>query len=295
MKKSLLVLSMMIAGMSFSFGQFSSCKFAEIEKFKQSGTVAVAISDDEETNKIAQEVMTSYWTASKVTVIKKSELEAYLKSNPENYVLTYLENNSSSIFTITNTQMASTNTSGGNTRTKTVADGLILTKNLKKLRKLKPTDAMVYCFIDDELDAADQKAEFIRQVGSMNSILTFPGLKEDKIGGWKVPTLNQKEIIKSELWIADVDLSKKGEDPAKMKAAYSPFKYKVVTKEEIAKAIIEKKKGVVYASHCEDQSGLYMFIIHNTQDNRPLYFMEGTGGFSPKTFDLIKANKVHGN
>ncbi|OFY86978.1 MAG: hypothetical protein A3F72_02125 [Bacteroidetes bacterium RIFCSPLOWO2_12_FULL_35_15] len=276
-----------------SIAQFTNCKVSEIEKLKQSGTVTVAISDDDATNKSVQEILTSYWTASKFSVIKKSELEAYVKTNPENYVLTYLVDNSSSVFTMTSTQTASAN-KNGRTQTKTVGDGLILTQNLKKIKKLKPTDAMVYCFIDSDLDLISQQAEFIRQVGAINAILTFPNLQDKQIGGWKIPTLNQKEIIKKELWIADTDLNKKGEDEAKMKSAYNPYKYKIVSKEEIAKSILEKRKDIVYIARAEYQAGAYMFIVHNPENNRVLFFLGGTGGFDSKQFEKIKTNKAYG-
>jgi hypothetical protein len=217
-----------------------------------------------------------------------------VKTNPENYILSYITDNEARIFTMTPTQDASTNYNRGKTRSKTVGDGLMLTKNVKKVKKLKPTDAMVYCFLDSDLDMINQEAEFIRQLGAINSILTFPNLQDNQIGGWKIPTNNQKEVITKELWIASEDLNKNGEDAAKMKAAYNPYKYKVVSKEEIAKAIIEKKKDVVYLARTEYQAGAFMFVVHSTDNNRVLFFMGGTGGLDPKDMGKIKNNKQYG-
>ena len=276
--------------------QFTNCKLEEIETLKKSGTVVVAISDDDATNKSVQEAMTFYWTASKFNVIKKSELAAYVKANPENYVLTYLLDNGTHFFNMTTTS-ATANTITNTTTSHTanaIGDGLILTKNVKKIKNLKPTDAMVYCFMDADMGLVSEQAEFIRQVGSINSILTFPKLQENQIGKWKVPTINQKEVITKELWIADADLNKKGEDEAKMAAAYKPYKYKIVTKEEIAKAIIEKRKDIVYLACAEYQTGAFMFLIHNPENNRVLFFLPGTRGFDTKGFEKIKSNKVYG-
>lgn len=294
-KKGLFTVLLLVAMSTLSFAQFTSCKIADIEKLK-GANVMVAISDLDETNKAAEEILKACWTASKFTMIKKSELNAYLKENPDNYVLTYLMDNGSNSFGMTSTTSAGGKTTNTTTmhQTRAVGDGLILTKNLKKLKRLDPGDAMVYCFIDSKLDMIDEKAEFMRQLGAINAILTYPNLQANQIGGWKIPTLNQKEVVKKELWIADEDLNKKGADEAKMKAAYNPYKYKVVTKEEIAKAIIEKRKDIVYLAVVEYQKGLNMFLIHSPEDNRTLFFMGGSYGFDPKALEKIKENKQYG-
>ena len=103
-----------------------------------------------------------------------------------------------------------------------------------------------------------------------------------------------QHLIKKELWIADTDLNKKGEDEAKMKSAYNPYKYKIVSKEEIAKSILEKRKDIVYIARAEYQAGAYMFIVHNPENNRVLFFLGGTGGFDSKQFEKIKTNKAYG-
>lgn len=295
MKKVLLGLIGVVALNAVAFAQFTKFKLEEIEKLKN-GTVVVAISDFDETNKAAAEIMKACWTASKFEMIKKSELNAYLKANPENYVLTYLMDNGSNSFGMTNTTSAGGKTTNTTTmhQTRAVGDGLVLTKNLKKLRRLDPGDAMVYCFIDSKLDMIDEKAEFMRQLGAVNAILTFPNLQQNQVGGWKIATLNQKEVIKKELWISDEDLNKKGADEAKMKSTYNPYKYKIVTKEEIAKAIIEKRKDIVYLAVAEYQAGLNMFLIHSPEDNRVLFFMGGSYGFDPKALEKIKENKQYG-
>ena len=287
------IISIILTSYNFSYAQFTNTKVAELEKLKQEGTLVVAISDDETTNKAAEEIMTSYWKASKYKIIKKSELENYIKANPENYILTYLMNNDVHAFYKSNTQMASQ----GSLRTHEaiIGDGLILTKNMKKIKKLKPTDAMIYSFIDVDMELVDVKAEFTREIGQMNSILMFSGLKDNQIGGWKIPTINQKEVITKELWISDENLNKKGNDEAKMKAAYKPYNYKIVSKQEIAKAIIEKRKDIVYLACTEYVVGAYMFVIHSADDNRALFFMGGSNGFDVKDFEKIKNNKVYGN
>jgi hypothetical protein len=292
-KKSVVIAIVFLLTNTLSFAQFTGCKVADIEALKKSGTLVVAISDDDGSNKATEEIMKSNWTASKFIVIKKAELESYVKKNPENYVLSYIIGNETRVFTMTPSQNASTNI-GGRTKSKTVGDGLMLAKNVKDIKKLKPTDAMIYCFLDFHLDVVSQEAEFIRQIGSINSILVFPNLKDNQIGGWKIPTNNHKDVVTKELWVASEDLNKNGQDTAKMNAAYYPYKYKVVAKEQIAKAIIEKKKDVVYLACTEYQVGAYMFIVHSTDDNRALFFMGGTGGLDPKDMSKIKNNKQYG-
>jgi hypothetical protein len=165
---------------------------------------------------------------------------------------------------------------------------------LKKIKRLKPTDAMLYCFIDPSMQLVSEKAEFMRQVGALNAIISFPNLKDNQIGGWKVPTINQQEVISKELWIADEDLNKKGMDESKMKEAYKPYSYKIVSKEEIVKAINEKRKDIVYLASAEYQTEAFMFIIHSAEDNKALFFMGGTKGFDSKCLEKIKNNKVYG-
>lgn len=276
-----------------SFAQFTNCKVEDINKLK-AGTLTVAISDDDVTNKSVNEIMTAYWTVCKFQVIKRSELDAHVKANPQNYILSYINNNESRIFTMSNTQMASTAGAGTRTRTATIGDGLMLTENVKKVKRLKPTDGMMYTFIDVDMAILDERAEFIRQVGQMNEILMFPNLKDNQIGGWKVPTMDHNEIVKKELWVAQEDLNEKGEEAAKMKAAYNPYKYKVVSKAEIAKAIVEKRKDIVYVACAEYQAGAYTFVVHSAVDNRVLFFMGGTKGFDSKSLEKIKNNKTYG-
>ncbi len=294
MKIRTIVAAVFIGTTSIAFAQFTGAKVAEFEKMKQDGTVIVAISDDEATNKSAGEIMTAYWTVSKFQVIKLSELDAHVKANPQNYILSYIMNNESRTFIMSNTQMASTAGGSTRTRTKTIGDGLMLTKDVKKVKRLKPTDGMMYTFIDVEMAIQDERAEFIRQVGQMNAILAIPGLKDAQIGGWKVPTLDHSGLAKKELWVVDEDLNDNGRDAAKMKAAYNPGKYKVVTKAEVAKAIIEKRKDVVYVASAEYQAGAYMFMVHSSEDNRVLFFMGGTKGFDAKSMEKIKNHKTYG-
>ena len=203
--------------------------------------------------------------------------------------------NSTSTFTMTSTT-ASAGTVTNNTTSHTaraVGDGMIIAKNVKKPSKLKPTDAMFFCYFDAQMDRVSMRAEFIRQIGAINSVCVYPGLTDKQVGGWKIATLDTKEITSKELWITAEDV-KKGADEAKMKAAYNPYKYKIVTKEEIATAIVEKRKGIVYASRGDyDPNGaLYIYLIHSPDDNRVLFFMGGQ--FDHKDFTNIKNNKQYG-
>jgi hypothetical protein len=294
MKINIAGLLVLLFGGLTANAQFTNTKVAELEKFKSGGTVVVAISDDEETNKAAEEVMATYWKASKYKVIKSLELQAYLKANPENYVLTYLLINEEHTFVRAGSMQKSLNDPSRKTYTRRIADGLILAKNVKKVNKLEPVDGMVYTFIDPIMNIVDTKAEFIRQIGSMNAVLMYPNLKDTQIGGWKIPTIDYKEIIDKELWIADVDLNKKGKDEVKMKAAYAPYKYKIVSKEEIVKAITEKRKDVAYVACAEYIAGAFQFIVHASEDDRVLFFMGGTAGFDAKSLEKIKENKTYG-
>jgi hypothetical protein len=294
MKINIAGLIVLLFGGLTANAQFTNTKVAELEKFKSGGTVVVAISDDEATNKAAEEVMATYWKASKYKVVKSLELQTYLKANPENYVLTYLLINEEHTFVRAGSMQKSLNDPNRKTYTKSIGDGLILAKNVKKVNKLEPADGMMYTFIDPIMHIVDPKAEFIRQIGSMNAVLMYPNLKDNQIGAWKIPTLNNKEVIEKELWIADIDINPKGKDEAKLKAAYSPYKYKIVTKEEIAKAVAEKRKDVVYLARPEYEAGAYMFMVHSTDDNRALFFMGGTGGFDAKALEKIKNNKTYG-
>jgi hypothetical protein len=292
-KRSIIAVLLVVTNCLFSYAQFTNTKVKEIEEFKKNGTVVVAISDDENTNKAAEGIMAAYWKAGKYKVIKSSELEGYVKTNPDNYVITYVMNNTPRTFIMSETQMASQANGSTRTRTASIGDGLMLTKNVKKINKLKPTDAMIYCFIDPDMDVANEQAEFIRQIGAINAILTYPDLKDNQIGAWKIPTLDNKKVLEKELWIANEDLNKKGADEAKMKAAYKPHSYKVVSKEEITKAILEKK-DIMYLARAEYQAGAFMFVVHSGLDNSVLFFMGGTGGFDAKALEKIKENKTYG-
>ncbi len=282
-KNILFIILLMSFISSISFAQFTKSKVEEIEKLKQS-TVIVAISDDEAQNKSAQEVMQSYWTASKFNIIKKSELTAYIKANPENYVLTYLIDNATAVHVKDNGKISS--------RTRTVGDGLILIKNLKKLKRLAPTEGMMYVSFAPDIDFINEQAEFSRMIGSMNAILTFPELKDNQINGWKIPTINQKEIITKELWVPNTyaGIELKEADLAKWVKSYAPYKYKKVTNEEIAKAIIDKRKDVVYIANVEYEVGRYLILVHSAEDNRVLFLVGG----GPGTFKNIKENKPYG-
>jgi hypothetical protein len=152
---------------------------------------------------------------------------------------------------------------------------------------------MAYSFIDVDLGAVDATAELTREVGEINAVMIMPNLTDDKIGKWKVPTLSQQEIKGKELWVSESDLNTK-DDQAKMKAAYNPNKFKVVSKEEISKAITEKRKDIVYVAAAEYQAGAYMFIVHSPVDNKALFFMGGTKGFDSKSLEKIKNNKTYG-
>ena len=141
----------------------------------------------------------------------------------------------------------------------------------------------------------NEQAEFIRQIGSINSILTFSNMQASQIGGWKIPTISQKDFIKKELWIADVDQSKKEEEVAKMKEAYQSYKYKIVTKEDIAKAITEKRKDIVYLARAEYKLGVNLFFIQDPENNRVLFFVKGEGRFNSQGLENIKNNKPYQN
>lgn len=277
-----------------SVAQFANCKLADIEALKKSGTVVVAISEDAATNKTVQEVMKEYWTVSKYYVIKRSELNAFVTSNPENYVLTYLSN-----FDVHNFKKDIDETkSSGNGKVvvpmQIIGDCLILAKNLAKIDGLKLTDAMINCYIDYEMQIVNEQAEFTRQIGAINAILNFPMLADSQIGGWKIPTISHNEMIKKELWIANVDLSKK-EDEATMRAAYKPYEFKIVSKEEIAKAILEKRNDIVYLARAEYKVGVNLFMIHQAEENKILFFVKGEGRLDAAGFEKIKSNVPYAN
>ncbi|MDQ3046056.1 MAG: hypothetical protein M3R27_00810 [Bacteroidota bacterium] len=282
MKIRTIAAALFIGTSTFSFAQFTNCKVEDITKLK-AGTLTVALSNDEESTKEIAALVATSWTASKYNVIKKSELEAFVKANPENHILMYLMDNDVQV----------TYKSSGSRRTFQVGDALVLVENAKKIKKLKVTDAMAYSFIDVDLGAADAAAEFKREVGELNAIMIMPNLTDDKIGKWKVPTMSQQEIKGKELWVSESDLNTK-DDLAKMKAAYNPNKFKVVSKDEIAKAITEKRKDIVYLAAVEYQAGAYMFIVHAATDNKALFFMGGTKGFDSKSLEKIKNNKTYG-
>ncbi len=293
-KKSIFTILLMLTTNLLLVAQFSHCKLPEIAEFKKNGILIVAISDDEVTNKTVQEIMTGYWTIGKFNVIKRSELTPYMVANPQNYVLTYLSN-----FDVHNFRKEIDRTkSPGEGKVvvpmQILGDCLILVKNLASIDGLKLTDAMINCYIDYEMQVVNEQAEFTRQVGAINAILNAPVLAESQIGGWKIPTINQSEMIKKELWIADVDLSKK-EEEAMMREAYKPYEFKIVSKEEIAKAILEKRKGIVYLAREEYKLGVNLFLIHQTEDNKILFFVKGEGRLNSEGFEKIKNNAPHAN
>jgi hypothetical protein len=276
-----------------SSAQFTNCSLAAIDTLKKRGTVAVAISDDESTNQTVQEVMATYWAGSKFIVIKKSELATYISANPENYVLTYMFDHDVHNF---NKPPQSKDLGNGREalQMQVIGDCLILVKNLKRANNIKLTDAMINCYIDYEMRIVNERAEFARQIGAISAILSFPDVQENQIGKWKIPTINQNSVISKELWLSDIDVNKKEED-IKMQEAYAPYKYKIVTKQEIAKAITEKRKDVVYLARAEYKLGVNLFFVHSSEDNRILFFTKGEGRFSVVGFGNIKNNQPHGN
>lgn len=293
-KKGIFTTLMILTTSLLSVAQFANCKLPEIAEFKKNGIVVVAISDDEVTNKTVQEIMTGYWTAGKFNVIKRSELPAFMIANPENYVLTYLSNFDVHDFKKVTDQ---TKSSGGGkvvVPMQIIGDCLILAKNLKQIDGIKLTDAMINCYIDYEMQIVNEQAEFTRQIGAINAILNFPVLAQSQIGGWKIPTISHKEMNKKELWIASVDLSKKEEEAA-MRAAYTPYEFKIVSKEEIAKAIIEKRKDIVYLAREEYKVGVNLFMIHQASDNKILFFVKGEGRLDSVGLEKIKNNTPHAN
>lgn len=293
-KKGIFTILMILTTTLLSVAQFANCKLSEIAEFKKNGILIVAISDDELTNKTVQEIMTGYWTTGKFNVIKRSELSAYMIANPQNYVLTYLSNFDVHDFKKVIDQTKSSGDAKVVVPMQILGDCLILAKNLTSLDGLKLTDAMINCYIDYEMQIVNEQAEFTRQVGAINAILTFPVLVQSQIGGWKIPTISQKDMIEKELWIADIDINKNVDQDA-MKSVYQPYKYKIVSKEEIAKAIIEKRKGIIYLAREEYKLGVNLFMIHQAEDNKILFFVKGEGRLDATGLEKIKNNAPHAN
>lgn len=293
-KKIIFTIVLVLTASVISFAQFSHCKLSEIQALKKTGTIVVAVSDDEVTNKTVREIMTAYWTAGKFNVIKRSELTAYMIANPENYVLTYLSNFDVHDFKKVIDQTKNSGVAKVVVPMQILGDCLILAKNLTKIDGLKLTDAMINCYIDYEMQIVNEQAEFTRQVGAINAILTFPVLAESQIGGWKIPTISHKDMIEKELWIADIDINKNA-DQDTMKSVYQPYKYKIVSKEEIAKAIIEKRKDIVYLAREEYKLGVNLFMIHQAVDNKILFFVKGEGRLDAVGLEKIKNNTPHAN
>lgn len=303
--------------------QFVNCKVADIKKLKSSELI-VAISDDVENNKGVNDIMAANWTASKYKVIKVSELEAYLKTNPNNFVLTYLRNQRSRVIrrgpsdveramdkanyqaqgfsSTTASSLAASRTNSS--YTKHYKDVLLLSSNLTSLDTVNTKRAMFKCFIDEELDTLDQTAELTRQIACMNHLFMVPNLKDDQLLFLKMmrnyPTADPKQVIKQELWIAESDIEN---NKAKMDKAY-PFKYKVVSKKEIAEAIISKRKDVVYLAYIvasekeENQPRLKLskgerppeglYVIHNAEDNKILMLLSAVTKFGYRHLGAIK-------
>lgn len=299
-------------GITVSMAQFPyRCKVADIEKLKES-EVIIAVSDDADNNKVVEEIMASDWKISKYKVIKRSELDAYVKSNPKNYVLTYLKNQSSRVYSGAATIAARNADPNRNksldksAKTKTVyyKDVLLLIQDVKNAKKIEHSDAMFKCFMDEELEVVDATAEFKRQVGVINNLFSTPGLKDDQLGFLKMmrnyPTANPKKIIEKELWIAEGDADI---DEAKVKKSY-PYKYKIVKKEEYADAINSKRADVVYlayveasetvtegviklgASKARTSSGLY--LIQDAENNQILMLLSATTKVGNKHLEAIK-------
>ncbi|MDF2438861.1 MAG: hypothetical protein K0Q95_3237 [Bacteroidota bacterium] len=281
MKRTALFLFLAMNAASLS-AQFTNCKAADVAKLKSS-TLTVALSDDESSNKEVASILASSWKVSKFNIIKRSELETFVKANPENFVMMYMTDNPTWV----------TYKASGSTRTFQVGDMLMILENVKKIKRLKPADGMAYSFIDHDLEEVSPAAELTREVAQINAVMMLPNLNDKMLGGWKVATINNKDILTQELWIAETDL-KEGTDQADMKAAYSPGKFKIVSKEDISKAITEKKKGVAYVVPAEYQAGAYMFLVHSADDGRALFFMAGTKGFNQKSLVKIKENKTYG-
>lgn len=313
-KKSLFTVYLTFITSIAVFAQFANCEVADIEKLKQS-EVIVAISDDEENNKAIEEVMTSNWTASKYRVIKLSELDSYLKSNPKNFIISFLRNQKVRKYrqTITISKRTITHPNQpvyqkidnpiGNATYRRYKDVLLLSSNLKSTKGLNLETAMFTCLIDSELELADETAEFIREIAIMNSILILPDLTDKKLKKIKMffnyPTANPKMVIDKELWIADSDVDIK--DETKMKSVY-PYKFKIVTKAEIADAIHSKRKDIVYIAYIlaretsfdivgplikSDirEDGYYLF--QNAEDNRILTLIDARKKFDHRYLEYI--------
>ncbi len=311
--KTIYSLLFVCLGITSSFAQFPyRCKVADIEKLKQS-EVVVAVSDDDANNKVVEEIMAADWKLGKYKIIKPSELDAYIKANPKNFVLTYVRNQNARVYTNAAAVAARTADINSNkaldksTRTKMVfyKDVLLLLADVKSSKKIDQGDAMFKCFMDEELEVVDQTAEFKRQVGVINNLFNTPGLKDDQLGFLKMmrnyPTAAPKKIIEKELLIAEDDADI---DVAKIKKAY-PYKYKVVKKEEIADAINSKRKDVAYvayitasekveegvikvgASKARAASGLY--LVQDAENNQILMLLSATTKLDQRYLEAIKS------
>ncbi len=273
--KNIFIASLLITASANSFGQFAYCSTADIERQKQSTTV-VAVSNDDAFNKTAEEVMASVWKAGKYKVIKTSELAAYLKITPVNYVMSYIELEKS---ITTNTSHYGTDMITSKTKT-SYSKMLVIIPNRKteEIKKREFESSMFRCFIDPYLDFVDEKAEFTREVSIINNIYMLPGLADSQLGYMKMmmhyPTADAKKITTKELWMAENDVKP---DDDKMKGAY-PFPYKIVTKKEIAAAINAKRKDIVYLAHIvADDQKQEIYAIQTAENNEILMLLSCSG------------------
>ncbi|MDO9186648.1 MAG: hypothetical protein Q7W13_11615 [Bacteroidia bacterium] len=293
-KKQFLVI-LLIAITANCFSQFIYMKTAEIGKIKDA-TIAIAISNDDELNKNLETFMASNWTASKYKIMKRSELENYVKTTPKNYVITYLQDQKGKL-TSSNKALA---TGGEKDQITYREDHLLLLEGVSKPSKIKTTEALFKSWIDFELEGIDKLAESIRELQQINAILTFADLKDNQLGIFKqmshYPTNDEKKIISKELWVASSNVEI---DEAKVKKIY-PYKYKVVSKEQIAEAIKSKTKDIVYLAYVKVQSfentGIgspkrpdqTFYVIQDAENGQILSILNGLATFDYRYFEAIK-------
>lgn len=282
LKKIIFSSIILIAVNTITVAQFVYAKVAEIEKLKQ-GTVAIAVSDNEEYNKTVEEMMASVWTTCKYKVIKKADLAAYIKENPINYVISYIE------LTVTTTKADHTISQiKGSTTSVSSAEMLVIVENRKSAKKPDIKGAMYRSFIDAALYNADPKAELRRELQSMNALFTMPGLVDAQLGFFKMlrdyPTMDAKKITSKELWISGLDA-----DELNMKSVY-PYKFKIVDKIDIAAAINEKRKNIAYVAHLVIDDGKQdLYAVHDAETNTILIILSGNGySFGSAHLQVIK-------
>ncbi|OFX81885.1 MAG: hypothetical protein A2X12_11125 [Bacteroidetes bacterium GWE2_29_8] len=148
-----------------------------------------------------------------------------------------------------------------------------------KLNGLPDIGSFPLADIEDDEESYNFKVPLFLQLIQYHIATSINNPEIDYFELIKLYNKNKKKLEQMELWLLETDLDEEINSIDKVKKTYSN-NVKVVTKEEMAKAIIEKKQGIavvhnVYPKNYSDGNECWKMII-STSDGEILYLLNRT-------------------